>query len=185
MNVKNILLGTAGGTVIGVGLGGKKGLEKGLEIGIKMGFIGGIAAGIVATKINADGYIKSKDIKINAKGQIGNLEYNKYTYRNINIDGLFSMKKTDMRFNGRLDINDPNGKISIAGDLSKHGKITKAKVIAAINHLNPSALKLTSSYPSTVFSAKTTRSCFHRSARVSFPVETVSGFVSFWYAAHR
>ena len=151
---KGMIRTDVGSAKLALGINGKNFSGHIETAGIAVGkIINNNKLGIVATKINADGYIKSKDIKINAKGQIGNLEYNKYTYRNINIDGLFSMKKTDMRFNGRLDINDPNGKISIAGDLSKHGKITKAKVIAAINHLNPSALKLTSSYPSTVFSA--------------------------------
>lgn len=108
--------------------------------------------GIIATKINADGYINGKNANINAKGYIRNIEYNKYTYRNINIDGLFSKEQAHMRFNGKLDINDPNGKISIKGDLSRLGKITKANIIAAIKNFNPNALRLTGSYSSTAFS---------------------------------
>ncbi len=151
---KGMIRTDVGSAKLALGINGKNFSGHVETDGISVGkIINNNKLGIVATKINADGYINGNDIKINAKGHIGNIEYNRYTYRNINIDGLFSKKKASMHFNGKLDINDPNGKIAIKGDLSKLGKITKANITAAIDHFNPNALKLIGSYPSTVFSA--------------------------------
>ena len=61
MDLKNTLIMTLGGAVIGAGMGGKKGLEKGLSVGSKIGFVGGIAAGILGTAICMLGRKKIKE----------------------------------------------------------------------------------------------------------------------------
>ena len=58
----------------------------------------------------------NKGFNVDIKGLISEIEINKYTYEEIEVDGLFAQKK----FQGQLKVNDPNLRLSFDGlfDLS-------------------------------------------------------------------
>lgn len=104
--------------------------------------------GTVATKINIDGIIKNeKNIALKATGSISRFDYNGYTYQNINVNGTLNRTNADMAFNGLLSVNDPNGKVSIKGEISKKNNFATANINAEVNHLNLKAMKLYNKFP--------------------------------------
>ncbi len=49
MDLKKALIGTIGGTLLGVGIGGVKGLEKGLGVGMVIGLGTGMTLGVLSS----------------------------------------------------------------------------------------------------------------------------------------
>ena len=104
--------------------------------------------GSIATKINIDGTIKNeKNINLKATGDISHFEYNGYCYHNIIVNGNLNKTNANMAFNGMIGINDPNGKISIKGELSKKQNLSTANIIAEVDRLNIKAMKLYNKFP--------------------------------------
>ena len=121
--------------------------------GINLGkIIDNAQLGIIAAKLDASGKAETGNLKIKANGKIDRLDYNQYSYHNININGIIQKQNNQMSFNGKLNINDPNGKLQLNGDFSNIGRYPKMNLTASIVKFNPHALKLTSKYPSTTFS---------------------------------
>ena len=104
--------------------------------------------GSIATKINIDGTIKNeKNINLKATGDISHFECNGYCYHNIIVNGNLNKTNANMAFNGMIGINDPNGKISIKGELSKKQNLSTANIIAEVDRLNIKAMKLYNKFP--------------------------------------
>lgn len=77
--------------------------------------------GLVAANAKIKATSKEKLDKAEVIGKVESLEYNSYTYKNINIDGNVASKK----FEGSLNSNDPNFNIDFIGqvDFSAHTPI--------------------------------------------------------------
>ena len=93
----------------------------------------------MATNIHVEGKLKDKGLpNIMAKGTIARMDYNNYSYRNINIDGSF----INNTFDGEVSMDDPNGMINIQGTACISKKNPSSNFMASIRNLNPKALRL-------------------------------------------
>ncbi|MCR5131190.1 MAG: translocation/assembly module TamB domain-containing protein [Prevotella sp.] len=93
--------------------------------------------GLLVTNIDIDGQLsKSGAPSFKAKGEIARIDYNDYTYKNINIDGSYQGNA----FDGKLNIDDPNVELALNGRLSTNTKMPAANVVAEVKHLKPAAL---------------------------------------------
>ena len=93
--------------------------------------------------------IDNKLNNIYVKGLIPFIDYNQYTYKNINIDGSYKNKIAI----GKLQIDDKNGFIDITGKIANKNNLYEGTIDATCQQLNPHALNLTPLYPKTTFSA--------------------------------
>jgi hypothetical protein len=82
------------------------------------------------------------------KGLISSFEYNKYCYKNITLDGLYR----NGGFDGKAQLDDPNGKIYINGKLNIAKKVPDINLYASIKNFNPNNLNLTNKYKNSEFS---------------------------------
>ncbi len=71
-------------------------------------------------------------IKGQVKGNIYSLDFNNYTYQNINIDGTF----TEKMFDGNLQLNDPNIKLDFLGKIDYSQKVPIFNFMADIRQAN-------------------------------------------------
>ncbi len=140
----------AGAARLGIGLHGKQFSAHMETSGIQLGkILADPHFGIIATHINVNGVMKEGSLPdLTAKGQVSRFEWNGYDYRDISLDGKYASGT----FTGKIGMDDPNGKIGIEG-LFAHGTgKPKMNLTATIDHLNPSALKLTNQWTGTQFS---------------------------------
>ena len=86
--------------------------------------------GIIAATLDAKGTTKH----LYAKGSVPRFDYNKYSYRNIKIDGSFNQGL----INGIASIADPNIDVKVSGQY--HLQKKQYAVDATVNHLQPSIL---------------------------------------------
>ena len=71
--------------------------------------------GILAANLNANGRIpQGNNLNLRAQGTISEFDYNGYRYRNISMDGSY----TNDIFNGTVALNDPNGRLTVKGQVS-------------------------------------------------------------------
>lgn len=87
---------------------------------------------------------------IELKGLIASIEYSKYKYENITLDGEY--KKGG--FKGQLAIDDPNGTVFLNGDVNVASKIPTFNFLAVIDKVRPHDLNLTPQFPESEFSLK-------------------------------
>ena len=88
--------------------------------------------GIIAATIEAEG---TKD-NLLAKGYINKFDFNKYSFRNIKLNGQYLRGLVK----GAASIADPNMNLGINGDY--HTKTKKYTIKADVNHLQPNILGL-------------------------------------------
>lgn len=109
--------------------------------------------GNIATQINVEGTFTGQKIPdLRAKGIVSQFDYNSYSYRNLYVNGTYRQE----RFDGIIGMDDPNGKIDIAGTFSTNRKAPSARITATADHLNPSALKISDRWPGAAFSMNAT-----------------------------
>ena len=97
-----------------------KGLLKGTNI--NLGILTGKSdlLGNLSMQANVDGYAYSlKKFAANLTGKIDSIEINKYTYRNITLNGSFTEKTWD----GSINIVDRNLKLNLLGLLNFNNKL--------------------------------------------------------------
>ena len=87
---------------------------------------------------------------VELKGLIASLEYSRYKYENITLDGEYKQGG----FNGKVALDDPNGSIYLNGDVNVTSKIPTFNFLAVITRLRPNDLNLTPQYAETEFSLK-------------------------------
>lgn len=87
-------------------------------------------------KINGD--LEHKIPKIQAKGNIQNIEFKTYNYQNIQIDGKYDTKG----FQGSVAMEDPNGTIQINGKVNPYQKEPAINLKISLNQVSPHELKL-------------------------------------------
>ena len=74
---------------------------------------------------------KITDTKV--RGRISDFEYNKYTYKDIDIDGAYN--GTDI--NGRLNVNDENCHLSLIGSIKNFMKSPISDISMDLKNINP------------------------------------------------
>lgn len=79
------------------------------------------------------------------KGTVTSLEYNKYVYKEILLDGNFKPGG----FNGHVSLNDPNGNIEINGSFVTGQQTPDFNLKAVMRNLRPNKLRLTEKYEDT------------------------------------
>ncbi len=89
--------------------------------------------GEISLNMNIDGYSRiDKGFDVDIEGDIYEFEVNNYNYQAINVDGEFS----EGRFNGILNIDDPNAKVNFDGLVDLSSEIRKYIFTANILHAN-------------------------------------------------
>lgn len=105
--------------------------------------------GIIATHLDVKGRFTGRPVPdLQANGVVTQFDYNDYSYKNLYVNGTY-LNET---FNGIIGMDDPNGKIDIKGTFTTDRRNLSARVTAAIEHLNPSALRISSQWPDASFS---------------------------------
>ena len=149
LSTRGILQTDAGTARLLLGLHDRKFSAHVETAGIALGkLLNSPKLGTIAANISAKGTLhqgRTPDVK--AHGTVNSIDWNGYTYRNINIDGLYA----GGTLKGQLGMDDPNGEINVKGLLSSGKGKPRMNLAATIAHLNPSALGLTHKYPSTTF----------------------------------
>ncbi len=102
-------------------------------------------------QLDADGYWQGNALGVKAKGVIDLFDYNQYTYHNISLNAAIEKKNRQMNFDGKFDMNDPNGEIHLNGSFSNMGKLFNAKLQANVAHFNPQSLQLSKQIPTAFF----------------------------------
>ena len=87
---------------------------------------------------------------VELKGLISSVDYSKYKYENITLDGEYKQGG----FNGKVALDDPNGSIYLNGDVNVSSEIPTFNFQAAVHKIRPHDLNLTSKYPDAEFSLK-------------------------------
>jgi len=106
-----------------------------------IGALGGIQ-GLNALSLNTE--IKGKGISINSmdvdmEGQILNLHYNNYDYKDIVLNGSIKQKV----FNGLLVSKDPNADFDFNGSISFKTKVPQMDFISTVNNIDLKKLNFT------------------------------------------
>jgi hypothetical protein len=92
--------------------------------------------------------IKTLDAEL--EGQVQGIEFNRYRYRDLQVNGTFSEK----RFNGLLTSRDPNADFDFNGSIDFQNKMPEMDFISTINRINFHALHFTPSSDSGWFSSQ-------------------------------
>ncbi len=97
--------------------------------------------------VNIDGYWKNRTSYFAyLMGDINSLEWNKYVYKDININGLFSYQ----RFDGSVEMKDPNGIFRFDGEIDASGDTPLFEFRADLENVMPDRLKLIPSLKNSV-----------------------------------
>lgn len=103
------------------------------------------------TTLNIDvkgSHQKAQFPSIVMKGLISSIEYSKYKYENIALDGEYK----EGGYDGKLAINDANGSIMLNGSFNTVEKIPTFNFKAIVDKVRPHELNLTQKYRDTEFS---------------------------------
>lgn len=104
--------------------------------------------GMLATTVDISGERAGKDFSnIRIDGKFPRFDYNGYSYTNIIAKGVYD--KTS--FNGTIGMDDPNGQISISGDMQLGKTVQTANINAEIRKLDLAALKITDKWKGAKF----------------------------------
>lgn len=87
---------------------------------------------------------------VELKGLIASIDYSRYRYENITLDGEYKRGG----FNGKIALDDPNGSIYLNGDVNVASKVPTFNFLAVIDKVRPNDLNLTTKYPDSEFSLK-------------------------------
>lgn len=102
--------------------------------------------GIASFNFDLNGtYSDAATIASEVKGQLSAIDYNHYTYENITVDGKYSPKG----FEGKLNMDDPNGQLAINGSIDLAARTPIVKLTAQLSNIRPYQLKLTPDYKDT------------------------------------
>jgi hypothetical protein len=85
---------------------------------------------------------------ITLKGIVSSIDYSKYTYKDITLDGEYKQGG----FDGQIALNDRNGSILLNGQINTVGHIPSFDFRAIIHKVRPHNLLLTSKYENTEIS---------------------------------
>nr|WP_294480123.1 translocation/assembly module TamB domain-containing protein [uncultured Bacteroides sp.] len=87
---------------------------------------------------------------VELKGLISSVDYSRYKYENITLDGEYKRGG----FNGKVALDDPNGSIYLNGDVNIASKVPTFNFHAIVDKVRPNDLNLTSKFADSEFSLK-------------------------------
>ncbi|WP_294628412.1 translocation/assembly module TamB domain-containing protein [uncultured Bacteroides sp.] len=87
---------------------------------------------------------------VELKGLIASVDYSRYRYENITLDGEYKRGG----FNGKAILDDPNGSIYLNGDINTASKVPTFNFLAVVDKIRPNDLNLTDKYSDSEFSLK-------------------------------
>ncbi len=99
--------------------------------------------GHVSMALNVDGYTSRDTLSAKINGKIDSLEFYDYNYRNINLSGELNNRK----FEGAVNINDPNLRMEFLGKLDFTGETPNFDFTANVSSIRPYYLHLDHSDP--------------------------------------
>jgi len=107
--------------------------------------------GIVSMDVNLEGKgFDLEHLEAKMEGNVQQLFYNNYNYKNIKLTGNFSNKK----FNGKFECKDENADLDFYGSANLANKIPELDFISTINKLNLTKLHFLSNDSSSDFSSQ-------------------------------
>ena len=95
-------------------------------------------------------HIENQLPAVELKGLIASVEYSRYKYENITLDGEYKRGG----FNGKIALDDPNGSIYLNGDVNVASKVPTFNFLAVVDKFRPHDLNLTPDYQDAEFSLK-------------------------------
>ena len=95
-------------------------------------------------------HIENQLPAVELKGLIAFVEYSRYKYENITLDGEYKQGG----FNGKIVLDDPNGSIYLNGDVNVASKVPTFNFLAVVDKFRPNDLNLTPDYQDAEFSLK-------------------------------
>ncbi len=95
-------------------------------------------------------HIENQLPAVELKGLIASVEYSRYKYENITLDGEYKQGG----FNGKIALDDPNGSIYLNGDVNVASKVPTFNFLAVVDKFRPNDLNLTPDYQDAEFSLK-------------------------------
>ena len=111
--------------------------------------------GTLATMITLNGRLREKQKPdISVDGEISRLDYNGYSYKNVNLNGAYKSGT----FSGVFNVDDPNFIAMLQGELSEdlfdknNAKAQKIVLQGRIDHFAPAETKLTDQFGDVVIS---------------------------------
>ncbi|KAA6338320.1 hypothetical protein EZS27_013669 [termite gut metagenome] len=120
----------------------------GLDIGK---FLDNKLFGETAFNLDINGYHNGSQYpSIILRGSINNIEYSGYNYEDIILAGEYK----NGGFNGKIELDDKNGKVLMTGKFNPAGKTPEFNFHADIKDVHPDALMLTSRHKNADFSLK-------------------------------
>ena len=100
--------------------------------------------GKIKTSFSVDGTNTKGKNSANLTGNVNSFEFNQYNYRNVNISGFL----TDKKFDGSLNINDPNIKLDFLGMVDFTSEIPNFEFTADVARIRPYYLNIIDTDPS-------------------------------------
>ena len=100
-------------------------------------------------KMSAQLSFKGSDKTVNAKGHVEQIDFQGYSYQNIKADISYSSGQIA----ALIDIDDPNVKSVLNGQLQKKGKMFTVKMEGKVDNIAPKKLNLTDQWGDAVFSS--------------------------------
>lgn len=125
--------------------------------------------GEVIADIYAKGHLGNSP-DITAKGMVTRFDYNNYSFKNINLNGVYR----NGTYDGLLTMDDPNGKIDFDGFISTAD--SRYTVKANIEHFNPAAMNLTDQWQGRSFDMSITGDFTAKSINTAKGTLDVSNF---------
>lgn len=95
--------------------------------------------------VYTDGSLSRGQLEASLNGNIDSLEFYRYTYSNITLDGAF----TNTTFDGGVSISDPNIKMDFEGKMDFSGEVPTYNFTADVARARPYFLKLGNEDPNT------------------------------------
>ena len=105
--------------------------------------------GMLATNIQLQGSLAKNNIKVHANGMVEEFEYNKYTYRNIKVDGSYAKDLIE----GKLSIDNPNATIALEGVAQTGKGQQNIEMKASVRDFSPQLTHLSDQWKDGRFSA--------------------------------
>lgn len=95
--------------------------------------------GNLSMNVDVNGAWKNKtDYAAHVNGKIQKLEWNRYWYQNIDINGIL----THQRFDGAVVVTDPNGNLNFNGEIDLSSTIPKFHFTAWLDNIMPDRLNI-------------------------------------------
>ncbi|MDB4581542.1 translocation/assembly module TamB [Draconibacterium sp.] len=94
-------------------------------------------------EVDGNYYYEESDIAGIFKGNADNFEINDYTYKNIQLDGLYM----DEMFDGLLSIDDPNINFDFQGQFDLNERSPEFNFNLKLNRFQPGKLNLSTTFP--------------------------------------